>query len=195
MNALSTFTLGLMLIIISSCAPSMDQERQQLFAPLLRIQAEFDAKLTEDLRHFKQQDEAFLAQVEKFKQKRSIFIASLSDKELLALSAFNKAQSDGDSALITLTSRKLVSLLSDSGKIAAFMAMCRENDELLAKAKALDKKQEELKDRVAKSKDFWATMQRLDREWEEWKQHRELVGALHGIDKSIRRTSKQWWIP
>jgi len=161
----------------------MDQERQQLLAPAYKMQADSDAQLNEDLRHYKEQAEALQAQIEKFKQKKSIFTVSLSDKELLALSAFSKAQSEGDNALITLTGRKLVSLLSDTGKIGAYMTLCRESDELMIKAKALDKKLDALKERVAQSENFWATKKRLDWEWEDWKQHLELVDAIRSINK------------
>jgi hypothetical protein len=173
----------IVIFIVSACAPSMDQERQKLLAPAYKMQADSDAKLNEDIQDFKKQDEAFHAQVEKFKQKHSIFIASLSDKELLAFSAFTKAQKDEDSALIAFNLRKLFGLLRKSGKVGAYISLCRENDELLAKAKALDKKQDELKKRIAQSENFWATKKRLDREWEDWKQHRELVDAIHSINK------------
>jgi len=195
MNILSTFAFGLLLLMVSSCGPSIDQQRQQLFAPAIKIMADSDAKLKEDLRHFKEQDEAFLTKVEKFKQKRSIFMASLSDKELLAFSDLNKAKSEEDGALMNLTSRKLVSLLTDSGKIGAYMTMCREGDELLAQAKVLDKRQEELKKQVAQSEKFWTGLQKLDRDWEERNQHRELIDALRGIDRSIRYKSQNLWFP
>jgi hypothetical protein len=173
----------IMIFIISSCAPSMDQERQKLLAPAYKMQADSDAKLKEDIQNFKKQDEAFHAQVDKLKQRQSTFIASLSDKELLAFSACNKAQKDKDNALIAFNFRKLVNLLKKSGNIGVYLSLCQENDELLAKAKALDKKQDELKKRIAQSEHFWATKKRLDREWEDWKQHHELVDAIRSINK------------
>lgn len=171
------------LFIVSSCAPSMDQERQKLFAPAYKMQADSDAKLNEDIKDFKKQDEAFQEQVEKFKKREANFMASLSDNELLACSAFTKARKDKDSALIAFKLRKLVALLKESGKIGAYLSLCRESDELLAKAKALDKKQDELKKRIAQSENFWATKKRLDREWEDWRQHQELVDAIRSINK------------
>lgn len=164
--------------IVSSCAPSMDQERQQLLAPARKIVADSDAKLIEDVKQYKEQDEAWQAQHEKWKQKVSSFEATLSDKELLALADYQKAAAEKNEALRILTGRKYISLLADSGKIGAFMVLKREHEELMAKAKALDKKQAELNKEIKKSEDFWKSAQQLDREWEEWKQHRELVDAV-----------------
>ena len=76
-----------------------------------------------------------------------------------------------------------MSLLSDSGKIGAYRILWREFDELIIRSKALNKKLDELEKRIAQSENFWATKKRLDREWDDWKQHRELVDAIRSINK------------
>lgn len=174
----------MVIFMASSCAPSMDQERQQIFATARKIVADSDAKLIEDVKKYKEQDEAWQAQHEKWKQKVSRFETTLSDKELLALADYQKAAVEKNEALRILTGRKYISLLADSGKIGAFMVLRREHDELMVKGKALDKKQAELKKQIKQSEEFWQTSRKLDREWEEWKQHRELVDAVRSINKS-----------
>ena len=77
MNVLSTFAFGLLLLIVYSCAPSIDQQREQLIGPAKKIMADSDAKLNEDLRYHNKKYEALQAQIEIFKQKTSIFCAFL----------------------------------------------------------------------------------------------------------------------
>jgi hypothetical protein len=190
---------GFLATLAGSCglvasARARDQERQK-FELAIKNGNDFDAKLNEDAKQWKKEYDALIAQIEKHKQKESSFITSLSDKELLALSDYQKATAEENGALATLTGRKFITLLVDSGKIAAYMTNQREYDELLVRAKVVDKKQEELKERDATSKKFWASMKQLAQEKKGQEQHRELIDALNGINNSIWLNSQQQiWI-
>ncbi|MDP3181355.1 MAG: hypothetical protein Q8M54_00895 [Desulfobaccales bacterium] len=181
----------MVILMVSSCALSMEREWRQRFTLKIKTGENSDAKLIEDMKQCDKEKAALDIQIEKANREWSIFESSLSDKELLASSDISKAVKSNDDALAILARRKFERLLSDSGKIVAYRTLGRESDEIVSKIAAMATKLDGLDKRREASKRFWVGLLQELRERQKERQHRELINALHGISNNIWLNSQQ----
>ena len=134
----------IVILTVSSCVSSMEQEWRQRFTLKMKTVDESVTKYNEDTKQLDKEKAALDIQIEKANREDSIFESSLSDKELLASSDLGKAMKSNDNALATLARRKFERLLSESGKIVAYRATDREDNEILSKIAAMVTKMDEL---------------------------------------------------
>jgi hypothetical protein len=139
----------MVILIVSACTPatqtdSVTQSMQQAMDAMDRRRAEREAPYWADIKLLTQQEAAFKVLLNKCNQENADFIASLSDKELSAYSAFLKANKGGSDADEELARRNLARLLSKSGKLGAWMQLDRDVTDLTAKRDAHKKKLDEL---------------------------------------------------
>ncbi len=191
------FFVFFLLLILCSCANSVNL-LERYHHTLYKIYGDSVNKLNEDQKVFAQEVENYIATVKEWNHKYDLYINSLNNEELKALSDLSEAYNQGDKPKYIMARRKLETLFEESGdvnKLINFKRLGREAGELVKKRDALNYKMDELENRRKKLVQFWESLKEMRRTIEEERRHQEMLSAIKRIDSgldSLRFSLEQW---
>jgi hypothetical protein len=162
-------------------AKQVTQQAERAWQPFM----EREQQWYEDLKLYKQHVQDYQTGRNKYEKEKSNFLASLTDEELKAYSAYNQAEAAKDDPGIILTSRKLVSLLEDSGKLKAFQQLNYHMMLLGIELYELNKEEKELEargERLSQDEDLAVKMYQNSMQMS---QYQQMLDALQGINNSL----------
>lgn len=185
MKAARTFALGLVLLVVPSCAKRITLN--DFLAPVYKICHDDILKLDEDKKAFAQEVETWSAKVKVWKQREYVFMNSLSNDELQGYSEFKDSFTQGDAKHL-LARRKFLALLQESAdlnKLTTFKWLEREGGELIKQNDTLDAKWQELEKRRKQLVRLSLALEETKRKADEERRYQETLSAIRGIGSSL----------
>jgi hypothetical protein len=186
-NTLTPCLFAIVIIVVSSCAKEpnlLDLTLNYAYT----FHQESITKFNKDVEQFVKEFEAYKMLYKSYKTKEDTFFNSLSNDELKAYSEVIEAYKNNNTPNLIIAKRKYLNLLEQhrtKNELYIFNNLLKEGAqvdmkyaELHIKAKELDKRQKEIRERSA-------AYSELERKREEDVKRREMLSAVKGISSSI----------